>query len=117
MSLSITPMYKWAWGASEFMSIIVATGDTTYVSGTGYALPASLFTFNTFASTSDFQLQVPPPNPVGIWADSSHSAPGAGGYGQIDVTTGNLRLYQAAGTEVASGTAVTYVTSLIAFGH
>jgi hypothetical protein len=117
MALSVVPMYKWAWGASEFMSIITVTGDTTYVSGTGYALPPSLFTFNTFAATSDFQLQTSPINTVGLWADCSHSAPGAGGYGQIDVTTGNLRLYQAAGTEVASGTAVTYVTALIAFGH
>jgi hypothetical protein len=117
MALSIVPMYKWAWGASEFMAISTFTGDTTYVNGTGYPLTAAQFTFNTFASTSDFQLQAPPVNPVGVWADASHSAPGAGGYGQIDVTTGNLRLYQAAGTEVVSGTAVTYVTVLIAFGH
>jgi len=117
MALTVVPMYKWSWGASEFMSVIQVTGDTTYVSGTGYALPASLFTFNTFAATSDFQLQAPPVNPVGIWADASHSAPGAGGYAEIDSTTGNLRLYQATGTEVASGTAVTYVTVLIAFGH
>jgi hypothetical protein len=117
MALSVVPMYKWAWGASEFMVVATFTGDTTYVSGTGYALTPAMFTLNTFASTSDSQLQAPPANPVGIWADASHSAPGAGGYAQIDVTTGNLRLYTAGGTEVASGTAVTYVTVLIAFGH
>jgi len=117
MAVTVVPLYKWAWGASEFMSIVQVTGDTTYANGTGYALPPSLFTFNTFASTSDFQLQAPPVNPVGIWADGSHSAPGAGGYAEIDFTTGNLRLYAAAGTEVANGTAVSYVTVLVAFGH
>ena len=117
MAVSVVPLYKWAWGATEFMSIVQVTGDTTYVSGTGYALLPSLFTFNTYASTSDFQLQAPPVNPVGIWADGSHSAPGAGGYAEIDSTTGNLRLYQPSGTEVLTGTAITYVTVLVAFGH
>lgn len=117
MALAVVNMYKWAWGTTEFMAIIQVTGDTTYVNGTGYSLPASLFSLNTYAATSDFQLQAPPANPVGIWADASHSAPGAGGYAEIDFTTGNLRLYQAGGTEVASGTAATYVTTLIAFGH
>lgn len=117
MALAVVPMYKWAWHRSEFIAMVTVTGDTTYVSGTGYALPASIFNFNTYASTSDFQLQAPPVNPVGVWADGGHTAPGAGGYAQIDSTTGNLRLYQSGGTEVASGTAVTYVAVLQAYGH
>lgn len=117
MALTITPMYKWAWGASEFMSIILTVGDATYPAG-GYALPASLFTLNTFASTSDFQLQAPPPNPVGIWADESNTGAAVGGYAAIDAVTGNMRLFVAAGTEVGTGaTAVTFKTALIAFGH
>ena len=117
MALTITPMWKWAWGASEFMSIILTVGDTSYPAG-GYPLPASLFTFNTFAATSDFQLQTPPPNSPGIWADNSNTGAAVGGYAAIDAVTGNLRLFLAAGTEVGTGaTAATFKTSLIAFGH
>lgn len=117
MALTVTPMYKWAWGATEFMAIIMTTGDTAYPAG-GYPLAASLFTFNTFASTSDFQLQVPPPNPVGIWADSSNTGAAVGGYAGIDAVTGNMRLFVAAGTEVAgAATAATFKTALVAFGH
>jgi hypothetical protein len=117
MALTVTPMYKWAWGASEFMSIIETIGDATYPAG-GYPCPASLFQLNTFASTSDFQLQTPPPNPVGIWADNSNTGAALGGYAAIDAVTGNMRLYVAAGTEVGTGaTAVTFKTSLVAFGH
>jgi len=117
MALTVTPMYKWTWGASEFMVIIEVVGDTSYPAG-GYLLPASLFTLNTFASTSDSQLQAPPPNPVGIWADNSNTGAAVGGYAQIDAVTGAMRLFVAAGTEVGTGaTAATFKTALIAFGH
>jgi hypothetical protein len=117
MALTITPMWKWAWGASEFMSVIQTQGDTSYPAG-GYPLPASLFFLNTFASTSDFQLQVPPPNPVGIWADGSNTGAAVGGYAAIDAVTGNLRLFLPAGTEVVgAATAATFKQALIAFGH
>lgn len=114
MALTITPMYKWAWGATEFTAIVKATGDSSYPSPGGYALPASVFTFNTYAATSDFQLQAPPANPVGIWADGQ-----GGTYGIIDSATGNLRLFvSSTGVEVANGVNVTAVnTTLVAFGH
>jgi hypothetical protein len=117
MALTITPMWKWAWGASEFMAVIETQGDASYPAG-GYPLASSLFTFNTFAATSDFQLQAPPPNPVGIWADNSNTGAAVGGYAAIDAANGNLRLFLATGTEVAgAATAATFKTSLIAFGH
>jgi hypothetical protein len=117
MALTITPMYKYAWGASEFMVVIETQGDASYPAG-GYALPPSLFTLNTFASTSDSQLQAPPPNPVGIWADNSNTGAAVGGYAQIDAVTGNMRWFLATGVEVAgAATAATFKTSLIAFGH
>jgi len=117
MALTVTPMYKWAWETSEFMAIILTQGDTAYPAG-GYLLPASLFTFNTFAATSDFQLQVPPPNPVGIWADNSNTGAAVGGYAAIDAVTGALRLFLPGGAEVAgAATAATFKQALIAFGH
>jgi hypothetical protein len=117
MALTITPMWKWAWGASEFMSVIETIGDASYPSG-GYALTPAMFTLNTFASTSDAQLQVPPPNPVGIWSDNSNAGAGVGGYAAIDAVTGNMRLFLASGVEVtALATAVTFKTSLLVFGH
>lgn len=117
MALTITPMWKWAWGTTEFMAVILTQGDASYPAG-GYPLPASLFFLNTYAATSDFQLQVPPPNPVGIWADNSNTGAAVGGYAAIDAVTGNLRLFLATGTEVAgAATAATFKQSLIAFGH
>lgn len=113
MALGITPFYKWAWGATEFTAIIKTTGDASYPAG-GYPLPASAFTFNTYAATSDSQLQAPPANPVGIWADGQ-----GGTYGIIDVSTGNLRLFvSSTGAEVGTGSNQTAVnTTLVAFGH
>jgi hypothetical protein len=117
MALTVTPMYKWSWSTSEFMVIMLVVGDTSYPAG-GYALPASLFTLNTFASTSDSQLQAPPPNPVGIWADGSNTGAALGGYAAIDAVTGNLRLFLATGVEVTTAaTAATFKTALVAFGH
>ena len=118
MALTAVLMYKWPWGHSETLAIITVTGDTAYVPGTGYPLLHGMFHFESgFASTSDYQLQAPPINPVFVWADGGHNAPGAGGYAQVDSTTGNLRFYQAGGTEVAAGTAVTYAAVLAAYGH
>jgi hypothetical protein len=117
MALTVTPMYKWAWANSEFMVIIMVTGDSSYTSG-GYALPASLFTLNTFASTSDFQLQAPPPNPVFMLANASNTGAAVGGYSAIDAVNGTLRLFLAGGTEVAgAATAVSFKQVLMAYGH
>jgi hypothetical protein len=118
VALTITPMWKWAWGASEFFAIILTQGDASYPAG-GYPLAASLFFLNTFASTSDYLPPVLPiPNPVGIWADNSNTGAALGGYAAIDAVTGNLRLFVAAGTEVGTGlTAATFKTSLVVFGH
>lgn len=118
MALTITPMYKYAWGASEFMAVILTQGDANYPAG-GYPLPASLFFLNTYASTSDYlPPALPIPNPVGVWADSSNSGAAVGGYCSIDAVTGNLRLFLPTGTEVAgAATAATFKQALIAFGH
>jgi hypothetical protein len=78
-------------------------------------LPASLFTINTLAATSDAQLQAPAPfGAVLIGADGQ-----AGTYAFLDPVTGNLRLaVSSTGVEVANGVNVsTIVTSLVAFGH
>lgn len=117
MTLTITNMYKWAWDNSEFFAVIETLGDATYPAG-GYPLPASLFALNTYASTSDYQLQVAPPNPVGIWADNSNTGAALGGYAAVDAVNGNMRLFISAGTEVGTGaTAATFKTALMAFGH
>jgi hypothetical protein len=117
MALTITRMWKWAWGTTEFMSIILTQGDSNYPTG-GYPLTPSMFDLTAFASTSDFQLQAPPPNPVGVWADESNTGAAVGGYAAIDAVTGNMRLFLATGTEVAgAATAATFKTALIAFGH
>ena len=113
MALTSAVQYKWAWGASEFFVITKTTGDASYPA-TGYPLPASAFTLNTFAATSDAQLQTPSPYAVGIWADGQ-----VGTYGIIDPSTGNLRLaVSSTGVEVGTGVSVsTIVTALCAFGH
>jgi len=89
-------------------------GDASYPTG-GYALPASTFFFNTYAATSDFQLQIPPVfGPVGIWADGQVAT-----YSIIFSATGNLGFaVSSTGLEVANTTNVTAVKTLIcAFGH
>jgi hypothetical protein len=117
MALGVLPMYKWALQPSEFIVIIGVVGDTSYPAG-GYALPASLFTLNTFASTSDSQLQAPPPQPIGIWAFNSTTGAALGGSATVDGVTGNLRLFLPGGAEVTTGaTAATFKVALIAFGH
>jgi len=118
MALTVTPLYKWFWGNdSEGTVYIMVTGDTSYPAG-GYPLPPSLFALNTFAATSDFQLQVPPPNPVFIAADSSNTGAALGGYGAIDAVTGNLRLFLSTGAEVTTAaTAATFKETLMAYGH
>lgn len=113
MALTVVNQYKWAWGTTEFMIIAKTTGDASYPAG-GYPLPASAFTLNTFATTSDSQLQSPSPYAVGIWADGQ-----VGTYGIIDPSTGNLRLaVSSTGVEVATGASVsTIITALVCFGH
>jgi|SRR5271156_6054466 len=114
MALTILPKYKWAWGDSEFFVIVEADGDASYATG-GYAMTPALFQLNTFAATSDFQLQVPPTfGPVGIWADGQVAT-----YAVIFSATGNMGLaVSSTGVEVGNGTNVTAVKTLLCcFGH
>lgn len=114
MALTIKPVYKWSWGASEFFAIVEVDGDSSYPTG-GYALPPSTFFFNTYAATSDFQLQAPPLfGSVGVYADGQ-----VGTYAIIAAATGNLVLaVSSTGVEVANATNVTAVKTLLcAFGH
>jgi hypothetical protein len=126
MALTVVGIFKVALQPSEFMAIIKVTGDATYpgaANAHGYPITPALFTFNTFASTSDFQLNVtnsPPAVPTAyyIGADLAPNAGAGGTYSEIDDTTGNLRMYAAAGTEIASAASATAVSAtLIAFGH
>ena len=114
MALTIKPIFKWAWGASEFFALVEVDGDASYPTG-GYALPASTFFLNTYPATSDFQLQAPPVfGPVGIWCDGQVAT-----YAIIFSATGNLGLaVSSTGLEVANTTNVTAVKTVIcAFGH
>lgn len=113
MALVATPKYKWAWGASEFFVIVSANDAGTYVPG-GYAMTASFFTLNTFAATSDSQLQSAPNfGPVGIWADGQ-----VANYAIIDQTSGNLKIaVSSTGVELGAVSAAAIVTGLCAFGH
>jgi hypothetical protein len=113
MALVATPKYKWAWGASEFFVIISVNDAGTYVPG-GYTMLPSLFTLNTFASTSDSQLQAPPVfGAVGIWADGQ-----AGNYAFMFSGTGNMGIaVSSTGVELGSVSAAGVTTALCAFGH
>ena len=113
MALVSTKIYKWAWGASEFFAVISVNDAGTYVPG-GYTLTPAMFTFNTFAATSDFQLQVPPTfGAVGIWADGQ-----VGNYAIVDQTTGALKIaVSSTGVELGAVSAAGIVTALCAFGH
>lgn len=113
MALVATPKYKWAWGASEFFVIISVNDSGTYTPG-GYTLTPSLFTLNTFAATSDSQLQSPAAfGPVGIWADGQ-----VADYAIIDQTSGNLKIaVSSTGVELGAVSAAGIVTALCAFGH
>src|SRR5258708_1751219 len=94
MPLVATPKYKWAWGASEFFVIVSVNDAGNYATG-GYAMTPSLFTLNTFAATSDSQLQAPPAfGPVGIWADGQVAT-----YAIVSQSTGNL-IYAVSSTGV-----------------
>lgn len=114
MALVATPKYKWAWGASEFFVLISVNDAGNYATG-GYAMTPGLFTLNTFAATSDSQLQAPPTfGSVGIWADGQVAT-----YAIIDSTTGNL-IYAVSSTGLQQGngtSAAAVVTALCAFGH
>lgn len=126
MALTVSNILKFALQPSEFIAIIQVTGDNSYpgaANAHGYAITPSLFSLNTFASTSDYG---PAPGNSGpnAWQSyfiGSDIAPngGAGGtYVEVDGTTGNLRMYAAAGTEIASAATATAISAtLIAFGH
>jgi|HubBroStandDraft_6_1064221.scaffolds.fasta_scaffold1601496_2 hypothetical protein len=113
MALVATPIYKWAWSASEFFAIISVTDAGTYVVG-GYTITPAMFTFTTFASTSDFQLQAPPTfGAVGIWTDGQ-----VGNYGIFDQSTGKLKIaVSSTGLELGAVSAAGIVTAICAFGH
>jgi hypothetical protein len=114
MALVATPKYKWAWGTTEFFVIISVNDAGNYATG-GYAMTPALFTLNTFASTSDSQLQTPPVfGPVGIWADGQ-----VGNYAVISSSTGNMLIaVSSTGVELGNGVSAAGVTTaLCAFGH
>jgi hypothetical protein len=113
MALVSTKIYKWAWGSSEFFAIISVNDAGTYVPG-GYTITPALFTFNTFASTSDFQLQVPPTfGAIGIWTDGQ-----VGNYAIMDSGTGTLKIaVSSTGVELGSVSAAGVTTAICAFGH
>jgi|SRR5712664_836798 len=114
MALAATPKYKWAWGASEFFVIVSVNDSGNYATG-GYAMTPALFTLNTFAATSDSQLQSSPTfGPVGIWADGQVAT-----YSIISSSTGNL-IYAVSSTGVEqanASSAAAVTTALCAFGH
>ena len=94
--------------------MIISVNDSgTYVPG-GYAMTPGLFTLNTFAATSDSQLQSPPAfGQVGIWADGQ-----VANYAIIDQTSGNLKIaVSSTGVELGSVSASGIVTGLCCFGH
>lgn len=94
--------------------MIISVNDSgTYVPG-GYTLTPALFTVNTFASTSDSQLQTPPTfGAVGVWADGQ-----VANYAIIDQTSGTLKIaVSSTGVELGSVSAAGIVTALCAFGH
>lgn len=121
MALTVKNLYKWTnFNTGSFMVIIQVTGDTAYpnTGGTvGYPITAATFSLNSFASTSDFQLQAPPtPGSYFQWGDVVVSS--AGGFTKIDGTTGNLRFFGSSGTEIANAaTAAAISCFLVAFGN
>lgn len=117
MALTITPLFKWNLQPSEALSVIKVVGDSSYPAG-GYTLTPANFTLNAFASTSDQQLQAPT-NASAFFLGSDLVESGLGGtYCVVDDTTGKLRMYAAAGTEIGTGASATAVGAvLLAFGH
>jgi len=112
MALASTPIYKWAWATSEFMVIASFNDSGTYGAG-GYTLSPALFTLNTFASTSDSQLQAPPTfGSVGIWTDGQGAT-----YSIINSSTGKLQYFVSSTGAEFSGSASAVTTALVAFGH
>lgn len=129
MALALTKsVLKYALQPSEFISIIQVTGDSSYPNpgntAAGYPITPALFSLTTFASTSDFSVpgtgNSAPATTTGYYIGADIAANGAAGgtYVEIDSVTGNLRMYAAAGTELASAASATSVSAtLIAFGH
>jgi hypothetical protein len=117
MALAITPLLKFALQPSEFISIIKVVGDSSYPAG-GYTVTAANFQLNTFASTSDFQLQAPTNASAFFIGSDLFESGTAGAYVTVDDTTGKLRFFAATGTEIGTGTsAAGQGAVLIAFGH
>jgi hypothetical protein len=122
MALTVVQVYKTRTIAGEFMSIIQVTGDSAYpgaANAHGYAITPATFFLNAFASTNDFGNQVPStPGSYFNMGDIAPNASAGGAYCEIDGTTGNLRMYAAGGTEVASAATATAVSALLmAYGH
>jgi len=112
MALVATPIYKWAWGTTEFMVIASVNDSGTYSAG-GYTLTPGLFTLNAFASTSDSQLQAPPTfGAVGVWVDGQGA-----NYAIVNSGTGKLQYFVSSTGAEFSGSASGVVTALVTFGH
>ncbi len=126
MALTVSNVVKFALQPSEFIVVVQVTGDATYpgaANAHGYPITPATFSLNAFAATSDF-------GPLGgnsgpatttayyIGADIAPNAGAGGTYVEIDSVNGNLRMYAAAGTEIASAASAAAVSAtLIAFGH
>jgi hypothetical protein len=112
MALAATAIYKWAWGLSEFLVIVSANDSGTYGAG-GYTLTPGFFTLNTFASTSDSQLQAPPTfSPVFVWANGQLAD-----YAVINSSTGKLQYGVASTGAELTGSAAGVTTVLACYGH
>jgi hypothetical protein len=127
LALTVKQILKFALQPSEFIVVVQVTGDSSYPNpnntSSGYAITPATFSINAFAATSDF-------GPLGgnagpatttayfVGADIAPNGSAGGTYVEIDSVTGNLRMYGAAGTELANAVSATGVSAtLIAFGH
>jgi len=127
MALTVKPLLKFALQPSEFISIVQVTGDASYPNpnntSSGYPITPATFSLNAFAATSDFGAfagNTAPPTATAYFVGSDIAANGAAGgtYSEVDSVTGNLRMYAAAGTEIANAASAAGISAtLIAFGH
>jgi hypothetical protein len=129
VALTVKNLLKFALQPSEFIAIVQVTGDASYPNpnntSSGYAVTPATFSLTTFAQTSDYGIgpgtaNAAPPAATGYFIGADYALNGAAGgtYSEIDTVTGNLRMYAAAGTELANAASATAVSAtLIAFGH
>ena len=127
MSLAVKPLLKFALQPSEFIVVVQVTGDSSYPNPgnttSGYPITPATFSLNAFAATSDFGAfagNTAPPTTTAYFVGADIAANGAAGgtYVEIDSVTGNLRMYAAAGTEIANAASAAGISAtLIAFGH